>query len=492
MLVNAMLTRPQTNTLADGTASTRCVAFLDIDPGQPEFSPPGELSLVLLRSHILGPPYTHPKILGGSGNIVLRAHHLGSISPKDDPGFYVRCALDLLNHYRRLLAQYPACPLVLNSAGWVQGVGLEVLSEVIKSSNMSDIVYTSTHGPQEVVNTLVEVARPSGASMHFLASQESRFATRTASDLRQMQTMAYFHLDSPEADNFRWDALPLLERVPLSVHWAGEKQALFAIVHLIDHVDPDHLGASLDQCIVGLVVIEDETAASGHVRTKTDHNTAAMLETEEAIASPENAFTVMRSDSSTDTESESDNVAGLNSSMQSRRNQSPNTGAPLGMNTSYNDHPFILRNSMDMPYIPSGTSTAALLNPASSYSLGQAFVRGIDLEAKCLLLVTPVPLQVFQILREQRRKILLVGSRLETPAWASQEEWERGAALRQKLRKENPEDMEVTEAEERRQWAHRTPYLSSCNQAAARSASARVWTKHQGSDTQLSDYGSAE
>lgn len=486
MLVNAMLTRPQTNTSVDGVASTSCVAFLDIDPGQPEFSPPGELSLVLLRTHILGPPYTHPTTSGGCGNIVVRAHHLGSISPKDDPGFYIRCALDLLSHYRRLLAQYPACPLVLNSAGWVQGVGLEVLSEVIKSSNMSDIVYTSTHGPQDVVSTLVEVSRPSGASMHFLASQESRFATRTAADLRQMQTMAYFHLGSPEADNLRWDALPLLERVPLSVHWAGEKQALFAIVHLIEHVDPDHLGASLDQCIVGLVVIEDDTAASRH------HTTAAMPETEEAVASPENAFMVMRSDSSSKNGSESDNVASLDSSMQSRKIKSPHIGAPLGMNTSFINHPFILRNSMDMPYIPSGTSTDALLNPANTYSLGQAFVRGIDLEAKCLQLVTPVPMQVFKALHEQRRKILLVGSKLETPAWAYQEDWERGAALRQKLRKENPDDMEVNEVEERWQWAQSTPYISSCSPAAARSGSARVWTKHRGSDTQLSGYDSDE
>ena len=433
-------------------------------------------------------------IVRGSGNILVRAHHLGSVSPREDPGYYVKCALDLFIQYGRLLMRHQLCPLVVNSAGWVQGTGLEVLTKIIKSQSLSDIVYTSTRGPQDVVDMLVEAAQPSQARMHFLDSQESPFTTRTATDLRQMQTMSYFHLDEPEADNLRWDATPIMERAPLSVHWAGDNQALFAVVELIDHVDPEYLFHVLDGCIVGLVVLEDDTALFGHAAIRTNQSGLALAESQAAEgpqAPQADLFATTRSGSSSDSDSGPESVNSSRSSIQwneKPRAEHTKTSTRLPFSGEYLAYPLILRNSMDIPYVAPGESAAVLLDPSRSYSLGQAFVRGIDLEAKCFQLLTPVPSEVLKAFHDQGRKIVLVRGRLETPTWAYREEWERGAALRQKLRKEYPDDADILEAEERRIWAEKTPYVSIPNQTGAKSASARVWTGPRGSDIQDLDH----
>ena len=488
-----MLTRPQPHTHTSGTTSSdNCVAFLDLDPGQPEYSPPGELSLILLRSCALGPPFTHPMIVQGSGNTLVRAHHLGSISPREDPAYYVNCALDLLNQYRKIVTRYPSCPLIVNSAGWVQGIGLEVLLDIIKSQIMNDIVYTSTRGPQEAVDLLKELAQLSGASLHFLDSQETPFKTRSASDLRQMQSISYFHLDEPEADNLRWDVTPLTEHLPLIAHWAGSKQALFAIIQLIDFVNPEDLFMLLDCSIVGLVVLEDKAPmpedGSIHESRKTDFSS------EHAAGGIADRFTTARMQSSGDSDSDAESAASLISSSPHEKQNSHIESAPSMDNASSGDHlrhPSILRNSMDMPYVTSGDGIA-LLDPSRSYSLGQALIRGIDTKSKCFELLTPVPWQILNRLHEQKRKIVLVRGKLEMPGWAFQEEWERGAALRQSLRKENPDDADILDAEDRREWAERSPYVSATGRAGNTSATARVGSRDRSSDLPESDYESDE
>ena len=493
MLVNAMLTRHPAHTYTSGTTSIdNCVALVDLDPGQPEYSPPGELSLILMRSCILGPPFTHPMVVQGSGNTLVRAHHVGSISPRDDPSYYVKCALDLLNQYRKLITRYPSCPLIVNSAGWVQGIGLEVLLDIIKAQKFNDVVYTSTRGPEEDVGLLKEVAELSGACVHFLDSQKTQFITRTASDLRQMQSMSYFHLDEPELDNLRWNVTPLTEHLPLIVHWAGVKQALFAIIQLIDFINPEDLLMLLDCSIVGLVVLEDKAAMPEDTKNRESCKTDALPE--QPAGGKTDCFASARMQSSSDSDSDSESLASSISSNLHGKQISQIATAPSTDNASSGDHlnhPSVLRNSMGMPYLASRDGIA-LVDPSRSYSLGQALIRGIDTKSKCFQLLTPVPWQILKGLHEQKRRIVLVKGNLGTPGWAFQEEWERGAALRQWLRKEHPDDADIMDAEDGRECAERNPYVSATDRASSRSATARVWSRGRSSDLQESDYDSDE
>ncbi|KAL8708778.1 MAG: hypothetical protein Q9225_007556, partial [Loekoesia sp. 1 TL-2023] len=260
MLSNAILTKPSINSnLGSIMRNDRCIALLDIDPGQPEFSPPGEISLVQVTCCNFGPPFTHPTA-STDGVKRIRSHHIGAVSPKDDPQHYLRCALDLFHHYKQLLAQDYCCPLIVNTAGWIQGAGLELIVEFVRLLTTTDVIYTSTQGPPEVVEAITKITTEAKISSHYLTSQPVEMTPRSAADLRMMQTLSYFHLDEPEKGNLRWNAKPVNEMTPLSVHYAGTRQSIYGVLLLGQELDPEFLAQVLEGCIVGLAVIEDDAA----------------------------------------------------------------------------------------------------------------------------------------------------------------------------------------------------------------------------------------
>ena len=496
-LVNAALSVPQPNASASGIASTNCVAFLDLDPGQAEYSPPGEISLILLRSCNMGPPFAHPMVC--RGDEMIRAHHIGSTSPKENPQHYVKCVTNLLSHYNALLTRYPTCRMVINSAGWVLDIGLEVLVDIVKSPIISDVVYTSTGGPSDAVGLLRQAAESHGARMHFVSSEGSPFSTRTAKDLRLMQTMSYFHLEEPEAGFAKWDARPLTERTPLTIHWAGDKQAIFAIMDLADGVDPEDLLALMDGRVVGIVVVEDDTALpETKDATTTGHSTelAELLQSENSIEAAEaDLFTVARNNTSEDSDSDHESIATSHSSVQptkGSKNKATTTGKEPPPSSSHLEHPSIARTSTHVPYLKTDDGSCRPLDPSKSYSLGQALIREPNVETKSLEILTPITSEVFQTLHRQKRKIILVHGKLETPTWAYGEDWERGGALRRQLRKEYPADAALYEETELQEWVDATPYMYLPKTNNVGSASAEVWQTHREVDVDDSAYDDTE
>lgn len=487
MLVNAMITRSASISHKISKSQTDGVAFLDLDPGQPEFSPPGDLSLIHLRSCNFGPPFTHPAIAADNGDRLVRAHHYGALSPKNDPEYYIKCARDLFGRYQELLMRFPSCPLVVNSAGWVQGAGLDVLLEIIKLRRISDIVYTSTRGPREVVEALSEAAVKVRIPVHYLTSQGSEIATRTAADFRMMQTLSYFHLDGFEAGNLRWNSNPISEQIPLVVHWAGDKQALFAVMFLSNEIDPETMLMAMNGCTVGIVVIEDDQAIPDSSRPDVSDNpledhdardTADVGMIDEATKSQGDVLIADREDSMSDIDSYSENLADAQS-IQGPETPSARTSRTPPIEdhpTAHLHHPSISRNTSDIPYISAGPSTrfSRPLDPTKSHSLGQALVRGIDPQNQCFHLLTPIPPSTLTNLHRQKKKIVLVRGRLDMPNWANRESWEKGAALRRRIRKQDPEAADRFEAQDAREWAGRTPGVSALRERV-RSVSARVW-----------------
>ena len=237
----------------------RFMALLDIDPGQPEFSPPGEVSLVQISSFHFGPPYCHPTT-SGQGFTLIRSHHIGATSPRDDPQHYLQCVLELFQHYKQLLAQHPSCPLVINTSGWIQGKGLELLFDLIQRLDLTDVIYTSTAGPSEVVDAITQATEGRSRRLHFIPSQPVEAPPRDATELRMMQTLSYFHLDEPEMGHLRWDATPIQERATEPIHYAGSEQSIYAVQLLGPELDPEFLIQVLEGCVVGLVVVENHAA----------------------------------------------------------------------------------------------------------------------------------------------------------------------------------------------------------------------------------------
>lgn len=109
------------------------VCWLDLDCGQPELTAPGMVSLTILRVPLLGPPQLHQASgaeFPGAPSVPICSSFIGDTSPQSDPDAYVAGALRCLNAWQDLGEDKP--PLVVNTSGWVKGLGLELTDEILR------------------------------------------------------------------------------------------------------------------------------------------------------------------------------------------------------------------------------------------------------------------------------------------------------------------------------------------------------------------------
>ncbi|KAK1831270.1 hypothetical protein QBC39DRAFT_307446 [Podospora conica] len=250
------------------------VAVLDLDPGQPEFGPPGVISLNKLSSPNLSPSFCHPALAPTQGQ--LRVHAIAAITPAQDPEHFIEATLDLFAHYRTHLSQ---CPLIINTPGWIQGTGLDILSSLVKSIHPTEVIYMSLDGPDESVDTLQSVC---GTTTPFLALPSQPTATptgRSAQDLRTMQTLSYFHLDWPSLTTTphhpTWNPTPLTALRPWRVRYRGPDPGILGVLCYDHQPGPLLLAEAINGMILALVKIENRAAFRDLVTPSSDVDTAA-------------------------------------------------------------------------------------------------------------------------------------------------------------------------------------------------------------------------
>lgn len=476
------------------------IAFLDLDPGQPEYSPPGEVTLTYMRRFNLGVPYTHPMIGISEPNRLIRAHHIGAVSANDDPQHYQNCALDLFRHYQILLGEDPSCPLIVNCSGWVTASGLEVLIGLIQKMCLSDIVYTQG-GNSEVASILGEAAAKIGATFQPLLSPQAPILTRNASELRMMQAQSYFHVEEPQSVYLGWNRTPLIEMPPLTVQYSGASQDIFAVMILGQEQDPESYKYILEGSVVGVVVLEDDTAIIGvndngqlgsvgalplledldsqndgpldssgvglHDRNGRDKNLRRESRYSGRFKIPHASGNDSISDEDSDVGdapgSDESNFAALprrrsSKSLVSRHNNPP----PSQSSNEVVNHPLVSRTPEGLPYLYTGGGAGVqpALDPGKSYSLGQALIHGIDASSQMIYLYTPIPTCTLESLARQGSKIVLVRGALDMPTWAFSEEYHAMATRRKKSEPGRDGKGGKLLASETTDWVQRTPWAA--------------------------------
>ncbi|CAH1266211.1 NOL9 [Branchiostoma lanceolatum] len=108
-------------------SSCEGVYHLECDIGQTEFTPSGFVSLTHVNTPTVGPPFTHQKTPD-------RCCYYGHLSPGDDPDRYVRTVKYVHQGYRG------DAPLIVNTMGWTQGMGLHLLMDTIHLVHPSHIL----------------------------------------------------------------------------------------------------------------------------------------------------------------------------------------------------------------------------------------------------------------------------------------------------------------------------------------------------------------
>nr|XP_036579556.1 Polynucleotide 5'-hydroxyl-kinase GRC3 [Colletotrichum truncatum]KAF6787164.1 Polynucleotide 5'-hydroxyl-kinase GRC3 [Colletotrichum truncatum] len=360
ILGNRLLTAP-----GPDRNTTRSVVIMDLDPGQPEYTPAGTVSLVRVREPNLGPSFTHVATSEPAVTIV-RCHSIASVSPASDPELYLECALDLYHHYQNTCR---GLPLIINTPGWVLGTGLDLLTELTTKFKPTEVIYMSEDGPKESVEGLQTACK---GTFTMLPSQQSEFTSRTAAHLRSMQAMAYFHMRRLTSNQFTWDPLPLTTQPPLLVNYSGKRRGILGIVSYDYQPPAELLAENINGSILCLVETVDIKAFS---RLRGD-NTGSATTTDEMDVDGGVEFKVL------------------------------------------ND--MISRTPEGLPYIPN--SDAQTLDPQYSQTLGMVLLRGIDTKASVIQLLTPIALERIEAAKEAGHYLVLVHGKLDSPGWAYTED----------------------------------------------------------------------
>lgn len=121
------------------------VAYLETDLGQAEFGPPGLIALHLFDSLIFDVEGSSELVIGPSWTSLrcpLRSHFIGDTTPKDDPTLYNHAITDILLYYNASLKS-KGIPLIVNTQGWVKGLGADLLKRLedeLKPTHIFDMM----------------------------------------------------------------------------------------------------------------------------------------------------------------------------------------------------------------------------------------------------------------------------------------------------------------------------------------------------------------
>ena len=259
-LTNGILTQHRWQAIPQQT-----VYWLELDPGQPEFSPAGQLSLVQITQPIFGPAFTH-SYLGRSGYFkTIRAHCVGAISPKDVARRYLECAADLIATYERIRQDVGATQLVMNCPGWLIGEGRDLIEQLIVDSKPTSIVFISLEAvwkAKKDYDVLVQAneERP----VIPLRRLQCMTHLRTSTQQRLMQQMSYFqHAGTKESI---WFSTHLTAKEGVYLSWNRKRADFLGIVTTGDDLNPEFLAECIAGTVVALCIIESIAYHASQIR----------------------------------------------------------------------------------------------------------------------------------------------------------------------------------------------------------------------------------
>lgn len=196
------------------------VAFLDLDPGQPEFNLPGTISLYVVDKYLFGPPEHQTKILDNEFN---KSVFYGSPSVGDNLDFFMQCVAQVLTNIPNNTY------LVINSFGWIKDLGFDIhqkLIEILKPG-ATIVVHKSDEKPEEINTRIFRVEVQPKSGIFSISPKEHR----------ELRISTYF----------RRQIGPISYQQPLEIPLNSVR---FAILHV--PVDPSEILTAVNGSVVAL------------------------------------------------------------------------------------------------------------------------------------------------------------------------------------------------------------------------------------------------
>lgn len=237
------------------------VSYLDLDPGQSEFSIPYCLSLTNHTKPIIG--MNIPKASKDEDSI---SHYYGFTTPQSQPSQYVSIIKALFQEYERTFKPR-GNHLIINTPGWIKGYGKELLHELTAFINPNQLILLSNNTDSDNMDN--------SDNLNGLTFQNSRcfqgiYQTSKYSpfQLRMFNKLSYFHQTADLKFDFNSHIL-LCSPLKISYETANSPKD-FKGINMISVLNYDtelnfeltDLLSMIDSSIMGLYLIDHEYYSS--------------------------------------------------------------------------------------------------------------------------------------------------------------------------------------------------------------------------------------
>lgn len=259
-----------------GDSTTDSVQYLDLDPGQPEYSKPECISLSKVdRACALGQHFCQASV------DTIAQHYIGTPSPQDFPNEYLVKVDKLIESFDE--ENFMGATLV-NLPGWIKGFGIQILNRVISGFKPTHVVFLESafkKSSEELFHRELQIPSPFSTiqrecydpiiykldSYFQPISDETPTYHQTkfhAAQIRQLKMLSYFH-KVRETKLIKYDFEPLLKRKPFQISFGSQGIKAFQFFDDFGGLHQDDIKGALEGTIVALHLTEQniKTASTG-------------------------------------------------------------------------------------------------------------------------------------------------------------------------------------------------------------------------------------
>ena len=150
-LVNYLISKNSQNSENSKPSKRNGICLLDVDPGQPEKSLPGVLTVGSVSKPMLGSAYTYSLAVALNANKEVSGSHedlsdyvsttgqhfFGSVSPDARKSHYVSAVSNLMDTVK---LKHSDQPLIINTMGYISGQGLHFIIDLFKITKPTHVI----------------------------------------------------------------------------------------------------------------------------------------------------------------------------------------------------------------------------------------------------------------------------------------------------------------------------------------------------------------
>ena len=237
------------------------ILYMDLDPGQPEYSDPECISLTQISPTGIPSLGQH---LSQTCYTKLQQQYYGSSSPQDEPSLYLEQINDLMKYFEERESMGTT---LLNLPGWIKGFGMTIVNSVVRLFKPTHIICIDSSKLDSELQIPTEFSNPFqlnykpiiynvnslSVDSKIIQNYQPKF---NAIQIRTIKMLMTLHRTRDVgSDQLKYDFTPLLSQHPTRVSFGTDKGICgIQFQQDIGDLGDDNIKGALEGTIVGLLL----------------------------------------------------------------------------------------------------------------------------------------------------------------------------------------------------------------------------------------------